>query len=50
MNNQICFSWGTGNIYDGHLHMSEQFARMKTVVILVHKDVIPKAIAKKMGL
>ncbi|MDY0201717.1 MAG: C1 family peptidase [Tenuifilaceae bacterium] len=43
-------SWGTGNIYDGHLHMSEQFARMKTVVILVHKDVIPKAIAKKMGL
>lgn len=43
-------SWGTGNPYNGYLHMSEAFVRMKTVAILVHKDAIPKSIAKKMGL
>ena len=43
-------SWGTGNPFDGYLHMSEPFVRMKTVVIMVHKDAIPKQIAKKMGL
>ena len=43
-------SWGTKNPYDGYLHMSEQFVRLKTVAIMVHKDALPKAIAKKMGI
>jgi hypothetical protein len=30
--------------------MSEQFVRMKTVAIMVHKDALPKAIAKNLGI
>ena len=30
--------------------MSEPFCRLQTVAILVHKDAIPKAIRKKLGL
>lgn len=43
-------SWGTGNVYEGYLHMSEQFVRKKTVAIMVHKDALPKAIARKLGI
>lgn len=44
-------SWGSSNhIYNGYLHMSEQYVRMKTTSIMVHKDALPKEIAKKMGL
>jgi bleomycin hydrolase len=43
-------SWGTKNVYEGYLHMSEQFVRMKTVAIMVHKDALPKAIAKNLGI
>jgi bleomycin hydrolase len=43
-------SWGTTNIYKGYLHMSEQFVRLKTVAIMVHKDALPKSIAKKLGI
>lgn len=43
-------SWGTSNVYKGYLHMSEQFVREKTVAIMVHKDALPKAIAKKLGI
>jgi bleomycin hydrolase len=42
-------SWGTSNVYQGFLHMSEQYVRMKTVAIMVHKDALPKAIARKLG-
>ncbi|HFB99352.1 MAG TPA: aminopeptidase, partial [Phaeodactylibacter sp.] len=40
-------SWGEGNLYHGYLYMSEAYVRLKTVAILVHKDAIPKKIAKK---
>jgi bleomycin hydrolase len=43
-------SWGTSNVYDGYLHMSEQYVRKKTVAIVVHKDALPKPIAKKLGI
>lgn len=44
-------SWGSGNhVYDGYLHMSEAYVKLKTVSIMVHKDAIPKKIAKKMGI
>ena len=30
--------------------MSDSYLRLKTVMIMVHKDAIPAGIAKKMGL
>ncbi|SMD38956.1 bleomycin hydrolase [Reichenbachiella faecimaris] len=46
-------SWGNnsdriGN--DGFINMSESYMRLKTISITVHKDAIPKDIAKKLGL
>lgn len=44
-------SWGSENhVYDGYLHMSEQYVRKKTVAIMVHKDALPRQIARKLGL
>lgn len=43
-------SWDTNQVYDGYLYVSEPYLEAKTVSILVHKDAIPKAIAKKIGL
>ncbi|MCU4174435.1 C1 family peptidase [Carboxylicivirga sp. N1Y90] len=41
-------SWGTKRSdHGGYLHMSESYMRLHTVAIMVHKDAIPKAIAKK---
>lgn len=44
-------SWGTGfdTGRDGYFFASEAFVRYKTMNILVHKDGIPKAIRKKLG-
>jgi bleomycin hydrolase len=33
-------SWGEVGPYKGYLHMSEAYARLKTVAIIVHKDVV----------
>ena len=33
-----------------HLYVSEPYFEAKTVSLMVHKDAIPKAIAKKIGL
>jgi len=42
-------SWGTdSNLYNGYLYMSEDYVRLKTIGIMIHKDVIPKKIAKKL--
>ncbi len=42
-------SWGEKeNPFNGFLHMSESYARAKTVSILVHKDAVPQRIAKKL--
>ncbi|MFP4555364.1 MAG: aminopeptidase C [Bacteroidales bacterium] len=43
-------SWGTSSIYDGYLHMSVPYVKLKTVAIMVHKDALPRATAKKLGL
>ena len=41
-------SWDTNQIYDGFIYVSEPFFLDKTMSILVHKDAVPKNIAKKM--
>lgn len=42
-------SWGDKNhCYDGYLYASEAFVKYKTMSILVHKDALPKNIAKKL--
>ncbi|HYQ55798.1 MAG TPA: C1 family peptidase [Draconibacterium sp.] len=44
-------SWGPdGNDYGGYLHMTEDYVRLKTIGIMVHKDAIPKAIKSKLGI
>ena len=44
-------SWGIkSNSIGGFLYMSDSFVRLKTVAILVHKDVIPADIKKKLNL
>ena len=43
-------SWNTNQVYDGFFYVSMPFFDAKTVDILVHKDAIPKDIAKKMGI
>lgn len=43
-------SWGTDHKYEGYWYMSEQFMRLHTVAIMVHKDAIPKNIRKKLDI
>lgn len=44
-------SWGTENKkYDGYWYISENYIRLKTVAIMVHKDSIPEEIRIKLGL
>ncbi|APA91391.1 MULTISPECIES: aminopeptidase C [Myroides] len=43
-------SWGTTNDYKGYMYMSKEFVKYKTTDIMIHKDGIPKGIAKKMKL
>lgn len=44
-------SWGAeSNNYGGYLHMSDDYIKLKTVAILVHKDAIPENIRKKLKL
>lgn len=43
-------SWGTEQTNGGFIYMSAPYVRLKTVAIMIHKDAIPKEIAKKLGL
>lgn len=43
-------SWGKSGKYDGIWYASKAFARYKTMNIVVHKDAVPKAIRKKLGI
>lgn len=50
---RTCFytknSWGAdSNNFGGYLHMTEDYVRLKTIAILVHKDAIPKNIRTKL--
>jgi len=42
-------SWGTNNKYKGTWYASKPFVAYKTINILVHKDAVPKALLKKLG-
>lgn len=44
-------SWDDdSNDFGGYLNMSEQYLRLNTIAIMVHKDAIPKAIKRKLNL
>ena len=43
-------SWGDNSKYKGTWYASKAFVAYKTMNILVHKDALPKEIAKKIGL
>jgi bleomycin hydrolase len=43
-------SWGVMGKYDGFIYVSKAFVALKTTNIMVNKNAIPGAIAKKMGL
>ncbi|HYG14537.1 MAG TPA: C1 family peptidase [Bacteroidia bacterium] len=43
-------SWGASNKCGGYIYASQAYVLYKTTNILVHKDAIPDAIAKKMGI
>ena len=43
-------SWGTNSKYKGHWYASKAFVRYKTMNIVVHKNALPKEIAKKLGI
>ncbi len=43
-------SWGKAGTYEGLWYASKAFVRYKTMNIVVHKDALPKDIAKKLGL
>lgn len=43
-------SWGTNNQYKGTWYASESFVAYKTMSVMVHKNALPKAIAKKLGI
>ncbi|HNS30969.1 MAG TPA: C1 family peptidase, partial [Tenuifilaceae bacterium] len=43
-------SWGTSDKYNGYFYASEAFVLYKTMSIMVHKNAIPKYIAKKLKL
>ena len=43
-------SWGETGKYKGVWYASDPFVRYKTLNIVVHKDALPKHIAKKLGI
>lgn len=44
-------SYGTNSgPFEGHLHMSKNYVRMKTIYFMVHKDAIPADIRRKAGI
>ncbi len=43
-------SWDIDNPYSGYIYMSESFIKFKLIDIIVNKNVVPKEIAKKLGL
>ena len=42
-------SWDNNQIYGGFIYVSEPFLLAKTMNIMVHKDAVPKNIAKKLA-
>lgn len=40
-------SWDTNQIYDGYIYVSEPYLLAKTISVMVDRNAVPKAIAKK---
>ncbi len=43
-------SWNTNNKYEGYFYASESFVLLKSMNIMINKDVLPKALKKKLGI
>lgn len=44
-------SWDTDrNDFGGYLNMSESFVRAKTIYVMMHKDALPSALRKRLGI
>jgi len=44
-------SWGTGkHVHDGYLYASESYMKAKTLFYMVHRDALPEATARRLGL
>lgn len=43
-------SWGITGKYDGFIFVSKAFVMLRTTNCMVHKNAVPAAIAKKMGI
>ncbi len=41
-------SWGNNKGYNGYWYMSESYVRLMTISIMVHKDVIPEELKKRL--
>jgi bleomycin hydrolase len=42
-------SWGDKRAFDGYVYVSKTYMAMKTIGIMIHKDGVPKSIAKKLN-
>lgn len=43
-------SWGLSNDYKGYMYMTKEFMKYKATDIMVHKNALPKAIARKLSI
>lgn len=43
-------SWNVDNKFDGYLYASESFVKLKTISIMINKDVVSSGLSDKMGL
>ena len=43
-------SWGTNNHPEGYLYVSENYFKLKTINIYIHKDALPEPLKKKLSL
>ena len=43
-------SWGLSNDYKGYMYMTKEFMKYKATGIMLHKNAVPKAIAKKLAI
>ncbi len=41
-------SWGLSNDYKGYMYMTKEFMKYKATAIMLHKNAVPKAVAKKL--
>ncbi|WP_299206404.1 aminopeptidase C [Brumimicrobium sp.] len=41
-------SWGTGNYPQGYLYVSENYFKLKTINVYLHKDALPKKLMKSL--